>query len=184
MQATNAVEQIVPSLNSIAKRTKLSVGAVAKIVEQYSKDLNLNRLPSNHERLPDRLADNLYQILNYHKLGWSHEQVMALLTPKFSGPDASKAQTNPIVAVIKGQARLQKRINVGAQLVENLQNRVQILERNHKIENQIMETKFEMLIDLVENLRKDNETLKAELEKRTSGEFIVAKIKNWILSLF
>ena len=173
-----------PSLHTLAKRTKLSVTAVKKVLEEYSVDLNLNRIPSSHEPIPDRLAENLYKILNYHKLGWSHNEVLSVVNGKPSSEDQKINRTNPIVAVIKGQARLQKKISLGMQIAENLQGRLQSLERHHKIDNHLLETKLDMLIDVIENLKKENKVLKVQLDEKTSGAYLVHQVKKWIQNLF
>ena len=72
MLAVNTQTDMNTNLQILANKTKLSLVAVTKIVNEYSTDLNLSRIPSSTEPLPNRLAENLYQILSYHKLGWSH----------------------------------------------------------------------------------------------------------------
>ena len=182
MLAVEAKNNIKPNLQTLANRTKLSIGAVTKVVEEYSKDLNLSRIPSSTEVLPNRLAENLYQILSYHKLGWSHGQVVShLRNTSISNP--KHINNAPIRALFKGQSRLQKQMQVGMQIAERLQSQLQIIEHSHKLENQLMLTKVDILVRAVEDLKKENDELKSELQERTSSFHIIAEIKKWILDL-
>tara|TARA_Y100001968_G_C19294196_1_gene685774 strand:- start:4 stop:555 length:552 start_codon:yes stop_codon:yes gene_type:complete len=183
MLAVKAKNNIKPNLQTLANRTKLSIGVVTKVVEEYSKDLNLSRIPSSTEELPNRLAENLYQILSYHKLGWSHGQVVShLRNTSISNP--KHINNAPIRALFKGQSRLQKKMRVGMQLAEHLQSRLQVIEQSHKLENQLMLTKVDVLIEAVDSLKKENKKLKSELKERTSSIHIIGEIRKWILELF
>lgn len=184
MFSNEQIKEAKPSLHTLAKRTKLSLTAVTKVVEEFSNDLNLNRIPSSHEPIPDRLAENLFKILNYHKLGWSHNDVLSIVNDKSSSKDKANKPQNPIIAVIKGQARLQKKVTVGMQIAENLQGRLQSLERHQKIDNHLIETKLDMLVDIVENLKKENKELRKQLDEKTSGAYLVHQVKIWIQNFF
>ena len=171
------------NLQTLANRTRLSLVAVTKVVKEYSSDLNLNRIPSSSEVLPNRLAENLYQILSYHKLGWTHGQVVSHL--KKSLVTASNDNENKTIrALFKSQSRLQQKLQTGMHLAEHLQSRVQIIEHSHKLENQLILTKMDVLIKTVDNLKSENEKLRTELNIRTSTVYIIDQIKKWFYDLF
>ena len=183
MLAVDTQKNAKTNLQILANRTKLSLVAVTKVVKEYSSDLNLSRIPSSTEVLPNRLAENLYQILSYHKLGWSHGQVISHLR-KTTAKTSNHSENIAIHSLFKGQSRIQKKMQIGMQLAEHLQSRVQIMEHSHKLENQLMLTKMDVLITAVDNLKKENEELRSELKKRTSAAYIVDQIKKWIYELF
>tara|TARA_Y100000589_G_scaffold120727_1_gene115165 strand:- start:844 stop:1407 length:564 start_codon:yes stop_codon:yes gene_type:complete len=182
MLAVEAQNNINSNLQTLAKRTKLTIVTVTRVVEEYSKDLNLSRIPSSTETLPTRLAENLFQILSYHKLGWSHGKVVSHLR-KTKNSHSKTASNLPVRALFKGQSRLQNQMKVGMQIAERLQSQLQIIEHSHKLENQLMLTKVDILVRAVEDLKKENDELKSELQERTSSFHIIAEIKKWILDL-
>ena len=137
MLAVNTQKNMKTNLQILANKTKLSLVAVTKIVNEYSTDLNLSRIPSSTEVLPNRLAENLYQILSYHKLGWSHGQVISHLR-KTAVKTSKNSENTAIHALFKGQSRLQKKMQIGMELAEHLQSRVQVVEHSHKLENQLI----------------------------------------------
>ena len=143
MLAVNTQTDMNTNLQILANKTKLSLIAVTKIVNEYSTDLNLSRIPSSTEPLPNRLAENLYQILSYHKLGWSHGQVISHLR-KTAIKTTKTNNNNAFHALFKGQSRLQQKMQIGIQLAENLQSRVQLIEHSHKLENQLILTKLDL----------------------------------------
>ncbi|MEE2925565.1 MAG: hypothetical protein VX619_12355 [bacterium] len=183
MLAVNTQTDMNTNLQILANKTKLSLIAVTKIVNEYSTDLNLSRIPSSTEPLPNRLAENLYQILSYHKLGWSHGQVISHLR-KTAVKTTKTNNNNAFHALFKGQSRLQQKMQIGIQLAEHLQSRVQLIEHSHKLENQLILTKLDLLIGTVEDLKKENEELKSELKNKTSTTYIIEQIKKWIYELF
>ena len=75
-------------------------------------------------------------------------------------------------------------MQIGIQLAEHLQSRVQLIEHSHKLENQLILTKLDLLIGTVEDLKKENEELKSELKNKTSTTYIIEQIKKWIYELF